>query len=193
MTHDNTEGAEKIKDKILKEANHEADKAIKHAEEEAKTILYNNKALLSSFKKKRESEIDSSVKLFKDKTLAIARLKSKREFLSEREQIIDRFIHDFMEKIDHKSADYKDYLKKVLEESLSNLSGEITVYCNKCDMNAVDGLCKSLGKDGVYIKPSDIEGGLIFENRSGERINESISSRLERIRGELRQNIAKYL
>jgi|TARA_B100001971_G_C18099202_1_gene487858 vacuolar-type H+-ATPase subunit E/Vma4 len=193
MIHDNTEGAEKIKNKILKEANNEADKIIKQAEEEAKKINDKNKAQLSDFKKNRGSEISASIKLFKDKTLAIARLKSKREFLSMREQIINRFIQDFLAKINRKSANYKDYLKKILEESLGSISGETTVYCNKEDMNTVNELCNSFGKDKVYIKPKDIDGGLMFENKSGERINESLSSRLERIKGELRQNIAKHL
>lgn len=182
------EGVEKIKNKILSDAKKEADKILNEAKKEVAEIEKEKQKQLDIIKKKRETEIKQAVKLYKDKTIAQARLKAKREYLDKREEIIDKYVREVILKIDRKSNDYKNFLKNIIDQNINLLSGEITIYCNKKDI----ALLKSMNISSS-LKESNIEAGIIFEDSTGKRIDETISSRLERRKDKIRRGIIKIL
>ncbi|MFH2028009.1 MAG: V-type ATP synthase subunit E [Nanoarchaeota archaeon] len=179
--------AEKIKNKILQEANNEANKILDQAKKEAKSIGAENKKQESAYEKKRQEEIDKEIKLYKDKTMAQARLRLKREFLAEREQIINQLIEEGAKSIDHSSAEYKKYLKNIIDDNLDLLSSDVIIYCNKKDKTLVKNMTD---KD---IKDIDIDAGIVIEDSEGKRIDESMSAKLHRLQDTLRQKIMKKL
>tara|TARA_Y100000310_G_C20412027_1_gene682485 strand:- start:81 stop:638 length:558 start_codon:yes stop_codon:yes gene_type:complete len=182
-------GAENIKNKILEEAKKEADKISAEAKVEEEKILSNNKKEEESYTKKREDEIEKEVKLFKDKTLAQARLKSKRAYLAERETIIEKYVKEGIKSIGPTSKDYQEYIKKILTKNIKLLSGEITVFCNKKD----EPLIKKLIGDKAKVVTARLTGGVTLEDSSGIKIDESIDSKVERVKDKLRQKIVKAI
>lgn len=181
-------GIEKIKNKILSDARKEAGKILNEAKKEVEGIEKEKQKQLEAIKKKRETEIKQAVKLYKDKTIAQARLKAKREYLEKREEIIDKYVKEVILNIDRKSSDYKNFLRNIIDQNINLLSGEVTIHCNKKDI----ALLKSMNINSA-LQESNIEAGIIFEDSTGKRIDETINSRLERRQNKIRQDIIKIL
>ncbi len=181
-------GAEKIKNKILEEAKQESDNILEEAKTQEEKINNQNKNSEKEYASNRRNDVQKSVKLYKDKTLAQSRLKVRRIYLGEREKIVEDFLQEALKSISHSSKEYSTFLKNIIDKSMKQLSGDITIYCSKADKT----LAKKLTPNAT-IEISKISGGLIFEDSSGKRIDESISSKVERIKDKLRENIVKSI
>ena len=182
-------GAEKIKEKILKEAKDEADKLIKQAKTEAEKINERNKKTEGDYSDKRKNEIKKAVNLFKDKTLAQSRLKVRREYLAERETIIDNLLKGSLSSINPSSKDYEAYLKKIIDNNLKFLSDDIKIYCSNQDKSLVK---KLIGKK-ASIEVTKIDGGLLLEDSNGKRVDETLAVKIERVKDRIRQVIVKKI
>ncbi len=181
-------GAEKIKNKILEEAKNEVEKILVESKEGEEEIRSKNMKSEKEYASSRRDDMKRSVKLYKDKTLAQSRLKVKREYLAERENIVESFLIEGLKDIDHSSKEYSSYLKVLIEKSVKILSGDITVFCNKNDKSIV----KKISGD-LKLDVANINGGLIFEDSIGGKIDESLDSKMERKMDELRRVIVKNI
>lgn len=183
-----TSGIDKIKTKILGDADAEVKKVKEAAREEVSKIAKKNKDEQKEYKAHFEERTIALVESFKQKTLAQARLDAKKSILQEREALIDEAIASIVEKLDRKEKAYERYLAESIKENKAFLSGKITITCNKADKALVERLEK-----GAKIVEGELDGGLIFEDSKGKRIDESIDALLSRKRDEIRQTVANIM
>jgi len=180
-------GIDKIKNKIISDANAEIKGIDKEIDSQIDEIKEKNRKVLDDLKTTGNKQKQQEIKLFKDKTLAQSRLKVKRNYLETREQIIVEFIEKSAEQaIGH--ADYKRFIENLIKNDSGFLGKDITIYCNSRDNDMVSNLAK-----GMKVKEIDISGGVILEDAEGKRINDSLNSILERKRDELRHKIIETL
>ena len=182
------EGAKNIKETILNEARKEAEKIREETRKEVEKVQKEQASEQEQISSRGKEQRDKKVSLLKDKTLAQARLHAKRALLIEREKIIEGFVIDAVEGIDHGSAAYGKFMKKLVSSNTKSLSGEITYYCSKKDL----ALVKKLVGEGT-VEPTTISGGIIVENDAGKRIDESLTVHVERSEDKIRKTIAKEL
>ena len=62
------------------------------------------------------------------------------------------------------------------------LGKKITIYCNTKDKTTVSAALKT-----ATVKSTDMAGGVILEDESGKRVDESIEARSARLRAEMRR------
>ena len=195
----NDEGLEKIKQKIMADAKTNVKKIMDETKKEADKINEANKSNAEAYKKKAQEKLKSDVKLFINKTMAQARLKSRRVYLEKREKLMESLIEDVLTKFERKSKDYEEYIEKILANNLSYLMGDVSIFCNKKDHSLVKSLVDNIKRgdeskiSNIKIKEADIIGGLILEDSEGKRINESIDSKFERVKQKIRKEIIKLL
>ena len=195
----NDEGLEKIKQKIMEDAKTIVKEIMNAAKKESDKINETNKSNAEAYKKRAQEKLKSDVKLFINKTMAQARLKSRRVYLEKREKLMESLIEHVLTKFERKSKDYEKYLETIIAKNLKYLTGDVSIFCNKKDLSLVKSLDEKIKKaddskiSNIKIKEADIIGGLILEDSEGKRINESIDSKFERVKQKIRQDVIKLL
>ncbi|MFH1590591.1 MAG: V-type ATP synthase subunit E [archaeon] len=188
MIKPNRVGFTKIKDKILAEAKSEGQVVIDEAKKVSAGNLERAKKEAAIIREDEGKRLEHDIKLFIDKTVALARLEEKKRFIERREDIISGMIESAVKDI-RKSKDYGKYLKDTIKTSASQLGKGLVVWCNKADVSAVKSAASSL-KIKAETKAGDMVAGVILEDSSGKRIEETIEARLERNRDEIRKAAA---
>lgn len=192
----NSEGLQKIKQKITSDAEKTVKGIMDEAKKEAGKINEANKKQADDHRKRSEDRLKSEINLFINKTMAQARLKSKREYLEKREKLMENIISQALTKFDRKSKQYSQYIESVLEKNLLSLKGDVSIICNKSDVALVKSKIEKMKLQNINkikIKESLIPGGLVFEDSEGKKINESIESKFERTKQTIRQRVIKTL
>lgn len=173
---------EKIKNKILKQAEKQSKEIWDIADKEIKSIQKKNKEELDKIKKAGDKEIKNAVKVFKDKTLAQARLKAKSEFLEKREEMMQSIITDAVKSLEKRPKEYQDFIKN----SIKKLDlGKITIYGNKEDKELI-----KKADSSITFKETDILG-IIVEDNKQRKIDLTIPTLLNIKINEIRQKINK--
>ena len=96
---------------------------------------------------------------------------------------------------------YKTLMTSIVEESVSSVgSGEVTVECNKGDADLVKKIIADLQKKNPKVKvnfssqPIDVIGGIRVKSGDGSMTyDNTIDSRIERLKPLIRKNIAQML
>ena len=96
---------------------------------------------------------------------------------------------------------YKTLMTSIVEESVSSVgSGEVTVECNKGDADLVKKIIADLQKKNPKVKvnfssqPIDVIGGIRVKSGDGSMtFDNTIDSRIERLKPLIRKNIAQML
>ena len=96
---------------------------------------------------------------------------------------------------------YKTLMTGIVEESVSSVgSGEVTVECNKGDADLVKKIIADLQKKNPKVKvnfssqPIDVIGGIRVKSGDGSMTyDNTIDSRIERLKPLIRKNIAQML
>lgn len=196
----NTEGLQKIKQKIKEDAEKNVKQIVGEAQKEVNIINEANMKEAEAYKDKAEEKLKLDVKLFINKTLAQARLKSRRACLEKREKLMTGIIEEVLAKFNRNSKEYKQYMEKIIAEDLNCLAGDVTMFYNKKDLNLVKSLAGRAKENpenpqikNIKIKESQLIGGLILEDSEGKRINKSIDSKFDRTKQKIRQGVIKIL
>ncbi|WP_048203311.1 V-type proton ATPase subunit E [Methanocaldococcus infernus] len=134
-------GIEKIKEKILEDANLEAKKIIGEAEKEKEEIL--NKAKEEAEKRKNEilKKGEKEAEILYNSIIAEAKLQARREILEVKERIIEKAIQKLREDLAKlpDEPEYMDKLLKLIKEGAISLGGgEIFVNLNKRDYERLE-------------------------------------------------------
>ena len=187
-------GFTKIKEKIISDAKKKAEKLLSEADVTSRQNTEAAKQEAEKLKKAERKKIELEVKLMIDKGIALARLNARKAFIKKREELINSIIDEALSNI-RKSSKYASFLTKVFKENAKFLEGNITVYCDEADLKLVK---ESLKKAGLKadVNPSNVSngsGGIIIEDSTGKRIEETIQARLERNRDEIRKAVAEFL
>ena len=124
---------EKIKNKIKKEAENEAKKITQEIEKEIEQIKQEQKDKTKEMGSEKDQKIKTAVQLLKDKTLAQARLNSKRKLLEKREEIIKEVVQNAIKKFIERPKEYKTFIEKIIKQNKTVLTGKLTILGNKQD------------------------------------------------------------
>jgi len=185
-------GFENIKEKIIADAESQAKEILANAEAEAQKIFDVKADDANKHKAEGMEKIKLSVKLYEDKELAQARLKAKRLFLEEREKLLNELISDFTTKFDRKGL-YPKFLEKILKSNKNLLSGMIVITCDTKDKALVEKLVKKTNYAKSKVQTTPMNGGIILEDDSGKRVNESLENILEMKKREVRNKLAQLI
>jgi len=136
----------------------------------------------------------------KQRILADARIKAKKEFLEEKERIIQEVIDKAIDKLREivKSKEYEKKLLDLIKSSVDIIDEKkVDILVNKRDKETLekhaDRLNKILGNINYIIgKPIDCIGGVIVRSENVE-VDNTLETRLERSMERLRADIAKML
>ena len=178
---------EKLKGSLLSEANRDAQKIKKDAEEESRKMLKEEHAKLSSQKKEAEAEVERLLVDEKNERIAWARLESKRILAEAREDAIKNVIEDIFQELGNirKTAEYKKFVQKAAKESASELGSKITIHVLKGDK----ALVKVNG--AKVVEDLDSLGGIIAETADGRvRMDMTLETLFDNRRDEIRKRIS---
>lgn len=193
-------GVELIIDDIEARTNEQIEKIMKDAE-----------VKIAEIKRKKEEEAEREKSRIlergknlaereKQRVLADARIKTKKEFLEEKERIIRGIIDKATDKL-RQIVDSKEYEKKLfdlLKYSIDIIEDKnVEILVNKKDKEMLekhkDKLNKILGDVKYTIgKPIDCIGGVVVRSENVE-VNNTLEARLERSMEKIRADIAKRL
>lgn len=169
-------GMEEVKSDILSQAEIEAKKILEAAESEAKDIKNSAREEVQQYKIDAESHSSVLFERTRRKMLAAAQFDAQRKILNTKQEAIDNVLKSVRNSI----VTMKDSeRKKFLSMLLLSAKKEITVakvYANKKDLKAFS---------GVTVTSTDIDAGLIAENKDGSiSVDLSIDTLLEHARNE---------
>lgn len=178
-------GIENITEKIVAETDAEAKRIKETAKRETAKVEKQSKARQEEHKRRFDERTEVLLASLTQKSLAQARLEVKKRHLRKREELIDGFIGDVFAEMDRKGKEYERFIAAILAENLAHLSGAITITCAKQDVP----LAIKLAKD-ASVKAGNVDGGIILEDATGKRIDESFDALLARKRDAIRQAAA---
>ena len=204
-----SDGADKIVSSIISEAQGKADVIIQEAEKEAALIVEEGQkeAALQKENILENSKKQSALKY--QQLISEAKMNSRRAELEAREELIEsafKRAEDELKKIaSTDSSEYKESLKKIIEEASVEIGGgDLILSLKETDVAKV--------KDAIPAIEKDIEnstgtkttleigenintiGGAIIKTKNGEiEVNNTIEARMLRFKKVLRSEVAKVL
>jgi len=180
--------------------------------EEIEKIMEDAEKKIAEIKRKKEEDAEKEKNKIldqgkniservKQRILADARIKAKKEFLEEKERIIQEVIDKAIDKL-REIVNSKEYEKKLLDLIKASVDiideKKVNILVNKRDKEILekhtDRLNKILGSNINYTigKPIDCIGGVIVTSENVE-VDNTLETRLERSMERLRADIAKML
>ena len=202
-------GADKIVSSIISDAQSKADTIIQEAEKETALIVEEGEkeAVLEKEKILENAKKQSAMKY--QQLISEAKMNSRRAELEAREEIIEgafKRAEDELKKIaSTDSEEYKESLKKIIEEASVEIGGGDLILCLKADdiakvKDAISSLEKNIeGKTGTKTTLEIGEniatiGGAVVKTKNGDiEVNNTIEARMLRFKKALRSEVAKIL
>jgi len=182
--------AEKIIERIKKDAEKEIKQITKEAEKQAKTVI-------DAAKKDAEEEAekiinDGLVQSENIKKIMISKANQdvKRNILNAKENIIDDCFQKASQQLSElRSEDYIDLVTKMITGGKSKIGGPFTIIVSR-DMDR-----ELAGKHGVTVKgTTQASGGIILESENGKiTVDNTFEGILERKKDEIRMEVGKIL
>ncbi len=202
-------GADKIVSSIISDAQSKADAIIQEAEKETALITEEGEkeAVLEKEKILENANKQSAMKY--QQLISEAKMNSRRAELEAREEIIEgafKRAEDELKKIASTDSDeYKESLKKIIEEASIEIGGGDLILSLKADdvakvKDAISSLEKNIeGKTGTKTTLEIGEniatiGGAVLKTKNGDiEVNNTIEARMLRFKKALRSEVAKIL
>lgn len=163
-------GLDKIKDRILQEAQEQAEEKIKEAEEKAGEIKSEAVREAGEIAKERKAKAENEVKSYKERVDSSIDLEHRTRILAAKQEIIGDVIEEAKRRI--LALDAKDYfalILKLVEKNMQEGSG--TIFFSDADLakmpsgftGEVHALAKDHGNDlSVSMKSRNIGPGFIL-------------------------------
>lgn len=178
-------GLETVKQEIIGSAKDAASSIIAEAKKEAEKILKDCTNNAREMKEKSEAEMKKYLEVAKRQKLASAEIEAKKILLDAKKSLIEGAFasaFDRMAILDDKKREA--LLKKIMQKVKSRMDAAC-FFCNPRDAKFLK---------GMEVKPSDIIGGLIAENKEETiRLNYSFESILESIKEKEIMEISRIL
>ncbi|MCX8199084.1 MAG: V-type ATP synthase subunit E family protein [Sulfolobales archaeon] len=175
------EDAKKRASETIAEANSKAAQIISNAEKEWLKKLESKRHELLE-KARRESEI----------MLSEARRRAKLIIIDARNKAIEEAFKE-AEK-DLANIDKRKSIAALLKEALSYATKPVKIYASPRDGELIEEVARVLGlNDVVIVKSDDIDGGVVVEDESGVKIDNTYRTRMKRSMEVLVKEVAKVL
>ncbi|MDI3535069.1 MAG: V/A-type H+/Na+-transporting ATPase subunit [Thermosediminibacterales bacterium] len=196
------EGMQRIKEKIIEDANKQADTLIKEAEKEAERILAQGKKEAERKKKALQEKAVKESEEAKKKIMSMAELEMRKQMLAVKQRMVDEAFERALKKLQSlEGKEYEEIITKMLEKAVETGDEEIIFSpadAKKLKPEFLENLNKNLAVRGVKPKLSisketrDIQGGFILKSK-GVEINSSFDSIIRMERDEIESQIAAIL
>lgn len=181
-------GLEVVKEEILNSAKAQASSLIAEAKKEADRAMKEAENKCKEINEKSESEIKNIIDRLKRQEMASAELEKKKIILESKKQILESVFAEAKKRLEGLSDKEREhYIKKLLERIKDDIE-PFYFYCSRRDVNFLKGI------EGIDVKPMDIIGGLIGENKDKTVIVDySFEELLESVKGSQLQEVSKLL
>ncbi|MFI4912123.1 MAG: V-type ATP synthase subunit E [Sedimentisphaeraceae bacterium JB056] len=192
--------AKEVIEKILSEAREEADAIIKKAEQEVSEFNEETEKLLADFDKQSETLAKNAADDKKQRILASARMKSRKDILSSKQKVLAEVFENARQKLlDTDRDSYRNLYKKLISSAVEN-GDEVVIAGRKEDVIDAS-LTEEINADPGFEKASnltfsqergDFDRGVVLK-RGDVRVNISVSVLLQMARESLETTIATEL
>ena len=178
-------GLESVKEEILGSANAKASDLIAQARKESDRLMKEAEKKCEELREKSLAEAKAAIERLKRQETASAEQEKKKIILESKKQVIESVFAGARKSLEELSDKKREALiKKLLEKARSDIEAAY-FYCNKRDVKLLKGL---------DVKPYDIIGGLIAEDKERKTIVDySFETILESIKESQLQEISKLL
>ncbi len=137
---------ESILERILSDAQSEADEIIKKAEEEAKRIIEKEKSEAEEYFKKRLSEIDHHYKREKERAILNKRLEVRKNILGAKRGWMNKAFEEAFDRLKNESIEeYSTHIKGLIKSIPDVKDGEL-IFGRKGDDNFLKKLVDEINK-----------------------------------------------
>ncbi|MBI5046211.1 hypothetical protein HZC07_00570 [Candidatus Micrarchaeota archaeon] len=176
---------EKLQNSLLSEAHSEAERIVKSAQAQAKTILDEEHSKSQALLASAEAEVSKTLEEQKSERMAWARLESKRLLSAAKEDAIESVLEEFFGSLEKlkKSPEYKKFIKNSVDSAAKELGESVNVHILPSDKDLV------LKSKSVSVV-TDLEGlgGVIVERSDGKVcVNRTLETLFETKRDEVRK------
>ncbi|NLW00013.1 MAG: hypothetical protein GX041_02310 [Clostridiales bacterium] len=195
-------GIEKIKQRILEDAQKEADEIIKAAQDKAQGLKENKEAEAGRLKKQLTKENLEAAREHKKRILTVAQLEMRKKVLAAKQEMMDAVFSGTIDRIKNMPDD--EY-RKVIASALLNLPIEgdeevvFSVYDeHRLDQKFLDQVNELLSKQGrkgcLRLAPDrgQFRAGFILRT-GGIEINNSFEAVIKTLRDEMEPQVADIL
>jgi V/A-type H+-transporting ATPase subunit E len=204
-----SEGADKIVSSIMSDAQSKADAIIQEGEKETALILEEGERKAQMEKEKILDNAKKQSNLKYQQLISEAKMKSRRNELEAREEIIEsafKRAEEELQKIGSTSSpEYINSLKKIIVEAATEIGGgELVLSLKEEDVAKIkdsisaieDEVKKETGNDTKLEMGESIKtiGGAIIKTKNGQiEVNNTIEARMQRFKKSLRSEVAQVL
>jgi len=192
--------ANEVIEKILTEAEAQAEQVKKQADERASQERQKLQAELDSFNDQTAQLSNRAAEEVKSQVLAQARMETAKKSLQTRNELLEQTFSAAAEKIKNMNAnEYQQLMEKLILSSVSTGDEEIIIDKNEKRIDAafVERLNAKLGKDSKgKLKLSDSKAGIgagFILQKGKVRINGSLNVLLETVKEKLQTELAAEL
>ena len=193
-----TSAIDNVVGKVVEEAKQEILKVLEAGKMEAEEILYQAQREAELEAGKILSSKDRQVESLTRRVIGSAELEARNKSLRMVEDSINKVFANALDKLKkNKPKEYKDAMKKMVEESLESVgSKKVVLSCNQEDRRLVQSLAKQAGKEkgfdvSVSVKALQCAGGVKAAAADGSiSYDNTLEARLDRMRPVLRKAAA---
>lgn len=196
------DGIDRIKERIIEEAEIKKQEILNKAQKEAEEILSDSRQKAVEIKQQVLEKAKKAAEEEKRKIISMAELEERKRFLEAKQQIIDEVFDEAKKRLENMNPQaYRKLLKKmILKSSINGDEQLIIADKDKAVINAdflqeVNSELVKLGKKGSLKLSSETQtmmGGFILQSKDLE-INSTFDSLIKVQREELESQIAKIL
>jgi V/A-type H+-transporting ATPase subunit E len=187
---------ENITERIKKDASSKANSQINEAKKEADEILARAKEDLEKEKAQMELETEKVIKIQKNRAISEAKLEARKMNLAAKEEVITRAFELARERFKTlASSKAEGYLRMAIKNAVSLLGNDVEVLCNSKDTIIVAKIAGEINP-GITVSSEGIEylGGAVIRTKNRKsQIDATFEGVMERIKGDLRRDVAQIL
>lgn len=180
-------GLEHVKHEIIGHAEHEAQKLMSSAKQQAKKDMDAAHAVIDAFEAEIQEQLAKEIEQLERKYAAGMKLLSKKILLQKRKEILNTLFEDLRSTLSHLEKAEKSRILHALFTKAKKQCTAGTVYCAKQDMAIVRSFASS-------VKEQQMIGGIIVESKDcNYLIDYSFDSMVHQLYEKQLQEINKLL
>lgn len=178
---------DKVKEKILDEAEQKADQIIEEAEAEADDIVSEAKQKAERLRDEAEEEAEAEAEALRRQELASARMKAQQIKMEAKQELIHDAFDKLRDRVGEMDSDDRADLFASIIETVGKEIDIGTIYTSGDMVDAVEDMVDA------DVEKSDIEGLIIEDSDGSVRYDYSFDSVLENVRTQYRKETAQEL
>ncbi len=199
---------EALKSKILEQAREEASKALDRAKRVAERDLVYAQEEVEEIKAQQRAEILPLLEAEKKKIIVAAEMEARKKLLEKKEELVDRIFAEAENRLIQLrgSKDYVYIISRSIEEAVTTINGDAIIGFGEKDSDIFtpdyissikSRVAESLGENlqlQFQCVGDKISAGVIIKSKDGKVIiDNSFSSRLRRLKEEMRGKVSEML